>query len=250
MSYIKLNDVSLNFPIINSNSRSIKQSLIRVASGGQVGSDAAGHIIIRALENICFNIKDGERVGLLGHNGAGKTTLLRVLNGVYHPSSGDTLTKGTVSSLIDVSLGIEGEATGRENIYIRSSFLGISRTLINKNFDEIVDFSELGNFINMPVRTYSSGMLLRLAFAVSTIIKPEILLMDEWLSVGDEGFQHKAEKKLNEMVENANILVLASHSVDLILNTCNRAIWLEHGKIVRDGEVKKVCNEYLSSYVK
>ncbi len=250
MSYIKFNNVSLDFPIFNSNSRSIKQTLIRVATGGQMGSDAAGHVVIRALENISFNIKDGERVGLLGHNGAGKSTLLRVLNGVYLPSSGDALIKGNVGSLIDISLGIDGEASGRENIYVRASFLGISRSLINEKFEEIVDFSELGNFIDMPLRTYSSGMLLRLAFAVSTILKPEILLMDEWLSVGDEGFQHKAEKKLNEMVEDANILVIASHAVDLILNTCNRVIWLEHGKIVIDGEAKKVCDEYVSSYLK
>ena len=250
MSHIKFDNVSLDFPIFNSNSRSIKQTLIRVATGGQMGSDTSGHVVIRALGNISFNIKDGERVGLLGHNGAGKSTLLRVLNGVYLPSSGDAEIEGNIGSLIDISLGIDGEATGRENIYVRAGFLGISRSLINENFDEIVDFSELGNFIDMPLRTYSSGMLLRLAFAVSTILKPEILLMDEWLSVGDAGFQSKAEKKLNEMVDNANILVLASHAVDLILNTCNRAIWLEHGKIVRDGEVKIVCDEYLSSYAK
>jgi len=250
MSYINFDNVSIDFPIFNSNSRSIKQTLIRVATGGQMGSDASGHVVIRALENISFNIKNGERVGLLGHNGAGKSTLLRVLNGVYLPSSGHALTQGNVGSLIDISLGIDGEATGRENIYVRASFLGISRSLINENFDEIVDFSELGNFIDMPLRTYSSGMLLRLAFAVSTILKPEILLMDEWLSVGDEGFKCKAEKKLNEMVEGANILVIASHSVDLILNTCNRAIWLEHGKIVKDGEAKIVCDEYFSSYSK
>ena len=250
MSYIKFDNVSLDFPIFNSNSRSIKQTLIRVATGGQMGSDATGHVVIRALENISFNIKDGERVGLLGHNGAGKSTLLRVLNGIYLPSSGDATSKGNVGSLIDISLGIDGEATGRENIYVRASFLGISHSLINEKFEEIVDFSELGNFIDMPLRTYSSGMLLRLAFAVSAILKPEILVMDEWLSVGDEGFRQKAEKKLNKMVEGANILIIASHSIDLILNTCNRAIWLEHGKIVRDGEVKKVCDEYLSSYAK
>ena len=250
MIHIKFDKVSLDFPIFNSNSRSIKQTLIRVATGGQMGSDATGHVVIRALENISFNIKDGERVGLLGHNGAGKSTLLRVLNGIYLPSSGDATSKGNVGSLIDISLGIDGEATGRENIYVRASFLGISHSLINEKFEEIVDFSELGNFIDMPLRTYSSGMLLRLAFAVSAILKPEILLMDEWLSVGDEGFRQKAEKKLNKMVEGANILIIASHSIDLILNTCNRAIWLEHGKIVRDGEVKKVCDEYLSSYAK
>ena len=181
-----------------------------------------------------------------GHNGAGKSTLLRVLSGVYEPSFGAVKVDGAVGSLIDISLGIDLEATGRENIYLRGSLLGLSTKQILSKYDEIVEFSELGDFIDLPLRTYSSGMHLRLAFAVSTILNPEILLMDEWLSVGDEGFRQKAELRLNEIVQATKILIIATHSKDLILKTCNRALWLEHGKVRMDGCAKSVCSSYFS----
>jgi len=201
-------------------------------------------VIIRALEDLTLTIKDGDRVGLLGHNGAGKSTLLRLLSGVYEPSSGRAEIKGEIGSLIDVSFGIDPEASGRENIYLRGALLGLTRAEIKAKLDEIIDFSELGDFIDMPVRTYSSGMHLRLAFSVSTIIRPEILLMDEWLSVGDEGFRVRAEARMNELVESTHILVIASHSRELVRDTCNRAIWLEHGKIKMDGTPEEVTQAY------
>ena len=181
---------------------------------------------------------------MLGHNGAGKSTLLRLLSGVYEPSSGRAEIKGEIGSLIDVSFGIDPEASGRENIYLRGALLGLTRAEIKAKLDEIIDFSELGDFIDMPVRTYSSGMHLRLAFSVSTIIRPEILLMDEWLSVGDEGFRVRAEARMNELVESTHILVIASHSRELVRDTCNRAIWLEHGKIKMDGTPEEVTQAY------
>lgn len=146
--------------------------------------------------------------------------------------------------MIDISLGTDPEATGRENIYLRGALLGMTKSEINRSVNEIIEFSELGNFIDMPLRTYSTGMHLRLAFSVSTIVCPEILLMDEWLSVGDEGFKQKAEKRLSELVQATNILVVASHSKQLILNTCNRVIWLEHGQIRMDGDAQEVCTAY------
>ncbi len=149
-----------------------------------------------------------------------------------------------IGSLIDISLGIDPEATGRENIYFRAGLLGMRRAEISKQMDDIIEFSELGNFVDMPLRTFSTGMHLRLAFAVSTMLRPEILLMDEWLSVGDEGFKHKAEKRMAELVQATNILVIATHSRDLILDTCNRVMWLEHGKIRMDSDPDSVVTAY------
>lgn len=234
MAFIEFNDVCVDFPIYNASGRSLKNRLLQVATGGQLGADKQGRVVVRALEGLNFTLKDGDRVGIIGHNGAGKTTLLRLLSGVYEPSSGKARVVGKIGSLIAISLGIDPEFTGRENIYLRGAMLGIEKSQINKQLDEIIEFSELGGFIDMPVRTYSTGMHLRLAFSVSTILRPEILLMDEWLSVGDEGFKHKAESRMKELVQSTNILVIASHSKNLILKTCNRVIWLEHGKIRMD----------------
>lgn len=247
MASIEFNNVSVDFPIYNTNSRSLKKRLMQVATGGQLGATEQGVVVVRALENLNFSLKDGDRVGLIGHNGAGKSTLLRLLSGVYEPSCGTVQTKGEIGSLIDISLGIDSEATGRENIYVRGGLLGMTRNEIKKHLDNIVEFSELGNFIDVPVRTYSTGMHLRLAFAVSTILRPEILVMDEWLSVGDENFKRKAEKRMTEVVQSTNILIIASHSPELILNTCNRVIWLEHGKIKMDGEAHSVVNAYFAA---
>ena len=245
MASIEFNNVCVDFPIYNANSRSLKNKLAQVATGGQLGTNEQGVVVVRALEDLTFTLKDGDRVGLLGHNGAGKSTLLRLLSGVYWPSSGSATVTGKVGSLIDISLGIDPEISGRQNAYLRGGLLGISKAEIAKQMDGIIEFSELGSFIDMPMRTYSSGMHLRLAFAVSTILRPEILLMDEWLSVGDESFKHKAEERLADLVQSTNILVIASHSREVILNTCNRVIWLKHGHIVSDGLPEEVLEQYV-----
>jgi lipopolysaccharide transport system ATP-binding protein len=244
MSLIDFKDVTLDFPIYNSSNRSLKKRLFKVATGGQLNEDARGHMSVRALENLSFSIGDGDRVALLGHNGAGKSTLLRLLSGVYAPSSGTVEIAGRIGSLIDISLGIDVEASGRENVFLRAALLGIRRAEVDRRFEDICEFAELGDFIDMPVRTYSSGMHLRLAFAVSTLIYPEILLMDEWLAVGDEGFRHKAEARMDEIVRTTSILVIATHSRDLVLKVCNRAIWLEHGRIRMDGDANAVADAY------
>lgn len=249
MARIEFNNVSVDFPIYNANGRSLKNHLIKVATGGQLNTDQQGRVLVRALEGLTFTLKNGDRVGIVGHNGAGKSTLLRLLSGVYFPSGGSVKINGEVGSLIDISLGIDHEATGRENIYIRGSLLGLSKAVINSSIDEIIEFSELGGFVDMPVRTYSSGMHLRLAFAVSTIVHPEILLMDEWLSVGDEGFKEKAKSRMNDLVHKTNILVIATHSREQLLQTCNRAIWLKHGKILMDDDAAKVAAAYFDRKV-
>lgn len=244
MAFIQFDKVCVDFPIYSASSRSLKKRLLEVATGGQLNTDPHGHVVVRALRDLNLTLRDGDRVGLLGHNGAGKSTMLRLLGGVYEPSAGTARIDGKITSLIDILLGIDREATGRENIYFRGTLLGMSKSHIQRRMEEIVDFSELGDFIDMPLHTYSSGMHLRLAFAVSTIMQPEILVMDEWLSVGDEGFKRKAEARLAELVQASNILVIASHSRELILRTCNRVIWLEHGAIRMDGPAEAVAAEY------
>lgn len=247
MAIIEFSDVSVDFPIYNASGRSLKKSLMRVATGGQLGADEQGRVVVRALENLNFKLQDGDRVGLVGHNGAGKSTLLRLLSGVYQPSIGTARIEGDVGSLLDISLGINGEATGRENIYMRGGLLGLKRNEVTRQLEEIIAFSELGDFVDMPVRTYSTGMHLRLAFSVSTVLRPEILLMDEWLSVGDESFKHKAEARMAEIVQSTHILVIASHSRNLIHNTCNRVLWLEHGHLKMDGSPADVLAAYFGN---
>lgn len=244
MAQINLKNVVVDIPIFNSQGRSLKKTVMGVATGGRIGLTEAGKTMVRSLDEISIEIKPRERIGLVGHNGAGKSTLLRVLGKVYEPSSGIAEINGSIGSLIDISLGIDGEATGIENIYLRAALLGISKKEVDQELDSLIEFTELGDFINMPVRTYSTGMHMRLAFAVSTMIHPDILLMDEWLSVGDASFQHKAEERLNGLIERSNILVIASHSRHLIERCCTRVIWLEHGKIKMDDVPEKVCPEY------
>lgn len=246
MKFIEFRNVDISLPIFNATSRSLSSKFLNVATGGKLDTNAAGRISVTALSNLDFKVSSGDRVGLIGHNGAGKSTLLRALSGVYSPTKGSISRNGNIGSLIDVGLGINAEATGRENIYIRGTLLGLSKTEIDARMEEIISFSELGDFVNMPVRTYSSGMHLRLAFSVSTVVRPEILLMDEWLSVGDEGFRHKAEERLREMVDATEILVIASHSRELLESVCNRVIWLEHGEIKMDGPADNILGAYFS----
>lgn len=244
MAHIEFKDVSVAFPIFNAESRSLKNKVLSISSGGRLGKDENGVAEIRALDDINFVFKNGERIGLVGHNGSGKSTLLRTLSGVYWPQRGLIRIKGKTTSLIDISLGINPEFTGRENILIRGSLLGLTRDQIRMRTDEIIHFTELGEFIDMPLRTYSSGMQLRLAFAISTTNDPEILLMDEWLSVGDENFKGKAEERMQHLADKSNILVIASHSAEQILKVCSRVLWLEHGRIKMDGDPKTVCGAY------
>ncbi|WP_257280023.1 ABC transporter ATP-binding protein [Endozoicomonas sp. ISHI1] len=228
--HIKLDNVSVRFPIYDAKQRSFKQTILNAATGGTI-LDSGKLTEVEALRNITLDIKEGDRVALLGHNGSGKTTLLRVMAGVYTPTSGAISVKGKVTSLLDSMLGMDGEATGIENIYLRGLFLGLKPKKIRSLTDDIIDFSELGNFISMPVRTYSSGMVLRLAFAISMSVQPEILIMDEWISVGDENFKNKADSRLASYVNNAGILVLATHNTYFAKTLCSSVIQLNHGNI-------------------
>lgn len=247
MSSISLSNVALDFPIYNASARSLKSSLVNVATGGLIRTERKRGVTIRALDDITLSIQPGERVGVIGHNGSGKSTLLRVLNGVYQPTSGTLEIVGKIGSLIDINIGVNPEATGLENIVMCGALLGIPKDTVESNIDNIVEFSELGNYIAMPVRTYSTGMRMRLMFSIATTMNPNILLLDEWLSVGDERFTAKAEERLSELVTASDILVFASHSRRMIVGTCNRVIWLEHGQIKADGDAESIADEYFGS---
>lgn len=246
MSHIELKNVSVEFPIFHASSRSLKKTLIAASTGGLIGTNAQDKQVVSALKNISFSIQKGDRLALIGHNGSGKTTLLRVLAGIYYPSGGEIKIEGKVTPMFDIGLGIDMESTGYENIITRGLYMGLTRKEILGKIDDIAEFADLGDFLYMPVHTYSSGMNIRLAFAVSTSFHPEILLLDEWIGAGDANFIEKANKRVSEMVSNTNIMVIASHSMDIIRKWCNKAIWLEHGKVVSYGGVDEVADQYLA----
>jgi lipopolysaccharide transport system ATP-binding protein len=241
---IHLRNVGVDFPVFNASSMSFKNRVLSAVTGGAIDRKHDGSVIVKGLQNINLKIEAGERVGLIGHNGAGKTTLLRVLSGIYAPTEGEAIINGECVSLINISLGIDPEATGRENIKLRSAMIGFTPKETKERTEEIIEFSGLGSFIEMPFRTYSTGMQLRLAFAVSTIVSPEILILDEWLSTGDRNFRERAENRMREIVDATDILILASHSPALLRANCNRIVWLEHGRIRMDGKPDKVLPEY------
>lgn len=234
MSYIKAQNLVVEFPLFNNTHRSIKNALLHATTGGRLAKYAGKTTGVRALDTLNFEIQKGDRVGLMGHNGSGKTTLLRVLAGAYEPTHGALYLKGRVASLLDISLGMDHDATGYENIFLRGIMMGLPPVEIREKTEEIAAFTELGEYLDMPVRTYSSGMQLRLAFAVSTSVQADIIVMDEWLSVGDAGFMSRASERLQKLVDGASILVIASHDPGLIKKICNRAFRMEHGRIVEE----------------
>ncbi len=244
MASLTLENVSVEFPVYGGGSRSLKKSVIWMGSGGRISRDAGDRVCVQALRDVSFRIDHGDRVGLIGANGAGKTTLLRVLAGVYEPTGGIVRREGHVSPLFDATLGMDMEATGYENIILRGLFLGFSPREIRTRTEEIAEFTELGDYLAMPVRSYSTGMMLRLAFAVSTCIDPEILLIDEWIGVGDAHFLDKAERRMERLVDRSRILVIASHAPDLIRRTCTRAVLLDHGAVKSTGPVEEVLAQY------
>jgi len=235
--------ICVEFPIYENSHRSLKKSVLNLTTGGRVAQDAGKHTIVSALDDLSFRFAEGERVGLVGHNGSGKTTLLRVLSGVYEPVRGTLRVRGKIASLLDVSMGLDPDATGFENIYLRGVLDGLKPKSIRNRMDEIADFSELGEYLNLPVRTYSSGMMLRLSFAISTSIEPDILIMDEWLSVGDAEFSAKAERRLEALLGNASIVVIATHDMALVERVCTRRINIEHGRLMSDEPIAAHAKE-------
>lgn len=230
MARVDADRIVVEFPLYNVAHRSFKQQLLQSATGGRIGQ--RGELtVVRALDGISFQLEPGDRMGLWGHNGSGKTTLLRAIAGVYRPVAGRLDVTGRIASLIDLNLGMDGEASGIENIRMRGVLLGLSRRQTDHLLDDIAGFTELGDFLSMPVRTYSTGMHMRLGFAISTAVDADIVLMDEWLSVGDADFQKRAQDRLARFLARSKILVLASHSEQLLKDMCTRIIHLEHGRI-------------------
>lgn len=244
MAFINLDKVGVEFPIYNISNRSLKNTVLSLATGGAIENRSTKFTVVQALQNISFGLRDGDRLGIIGHNGAGKTTLLRVLSNIYVPTSGSIEIKGKCISLINIHLGINHEETGRANIKLRAAMMGIHPKKIEEKIEEISDFADIGQFLDMPFRTYSSGMQLRLAFATSTSIDPEILIMDEWLSTGDENFKEKANKRMENLLNKTKILILATHSRELIEKNCNKILVLEHGKMTFFGDTHEGLDMY------
>lgn len=237
MARIDLRSVSVEFPVYNVNARSFKKRFLRAATGGTVSEDANQHIVVRALNQVSLTLQHGDRVGLIGHNGAGKSTLLRLLATIYEPTSGDVLIQGHISPMLDLIQGIEMELSGYDNIVTRGILLGLSRAEIKKQIEDIAELTGLGDYLEMPTRTYSSGMMVRLAFAITASIQPDILLIDEIFSAGDANFMQKAQEKMISLLDASSIVVMANHSDELIEEFCNKAILLEGGKIKYFGPV-------------
>jgi ABC-2 type transport system ATP-binding protein/lipopolysaccharide transport system ATP-binding protein len=244
MASIQIDHVSVQFPIYNADTRSLKTRLMHMTTGGHIGRDTGNRVCVEALTDVTLTFEHGDRIALIGHNGAGKTTLLRVLAGIYEPVRGAVYRDGRVVPLFDMSLGMNPEATGFENITLRGRFLGLETKQIRARMDEIAEFTELGDYLAMPVRTYSTGMMLRLAFAICTSIEPDIMLMDEWIGVGDAGFLAKASQRLNDFVGRAGILVLASHSTALLEANCNKGVLMHAGKVEAFGPIGDVLGAY------
>jgi lipopolysaccharide transport system ATP-binding protein len=223
MASIELNHLTVQIPVFSNHSRSIKNSFLKFFTKDRLSIHA-----ITAVDDVSIHLKDGDRLGIMGPNGSGKSSLLRTIAGVYSPSSGSINVKGSIASLIDISLGMDMEATGFENIRMRAIMMGMKLKQIKLIEEEIADFTELGKFLEIPIRTYSSGMHMRLGFAVSTTIPADIILMDEWLSVGDSEFLIKAEKRLHDYIQKSSILVIASHSEELISKLTNQTLRLKH----------------------
>jgi homopolymeric O-antigen transport system ATP-binding protein len=241
---VTFDKVGIEFPIYSAHGRSFKRSVLQYTTGGRIGLSANQRVVVSALNDLSFTAEHGEHIGLIGHNGAGKSTMLRAVAGVYEPVLGTITVCGRVTSLIDLTLGMDMEASGYENIQIRCMLLGLEPKEIEAQIGEIAEVTELGDFLSMPVRTYSSGMVLRLAFAIATSITPDILLMDEWIGAGDASFVKKAQARLKSLLGRTGILFIASHSEDIVKDNCTRAMWLEKGAIRSDGAPADVWREY------
>ena len=241
---LRLDAVTVDFPIYGVDTRSLKNSLLRKGVGGLIGRDTGNRLSVRALDGVTLAFGCGDRVGLVGANGAGKTTLLRVLAGIYRPTQGRVHCRGQVASLFDVSLGMELDSTGYENIRVRGALLGLTPVEVRERIDEIAAFTGLTDYLAMPVRTYSTGMMLRLAFAVCTCIEPEILLMDEWIGVGDAAFIKEAERRMEEFVGRTSILVLASHNPSLLERVCTTGVYLDAGRVRARGPIGDMLKAY------
>lgn len=235
---ISVQYVSMKFNLMEEKVDSLKEYIVRLIKGKLLYNEFI------ALKDVSFEVKKGDILGIVGFNGAGKSTLLKILAGVLVPSSGKVITKGTIAPLIEVGAGFDPELTAKENIFLNGAILGHDHKFLETHFDEIIDFAELRSFINVPVKNFSSGMYARLGFAIATIVNPDILIVDEILSVGDYKFQEKCEQRIQEMINQGTTIILVSHDIKMIERLCNKVLWLEHGMKKDFGKTEEVCIEY------
>ena len=240
-SIIEVNNVSMRFKMTKERIFSLKEYFIKFVTGKLVFEE------FRALTDVSFSVKKGEILGIIGYNGAGKSTMLKVISGIMNPTSGYIKVEGVISPLIELGSGFDMELTARENIFLNGYILGYSKKFIKEHFDKIVEFSELEEFLDVPVKNFSSGMVARLGFAIATVVQPEILIVDEILSVGDFKFQEKSENKIKEMLASGTTVILVSHAINQIEDICTKVLWLEHGKVRGYGNTKEICEEYKNS---
>jgi len=252
---ISVHGVHVDFPIYHGNSRSLKQTVLQAAAAragqgrhaGRLQHDRRNRVVVQALRDVSFELRTGDRLGLIGVNGAGKTTLLRTLAGIYEPVRGDVAVEGTIGALLDANLGMSGDLTGRENIALRGLYSGLPRTEIRALENDVQEFADLGEFLDLPVRFYSAGMVVRLGFGLATAIRPQVLLMDEWMLAGDAAFMQRAEERLVNMVQGAEIMVLSSHMPRIVESWCTRVLWMDQGRIHMDGTPGEVLAAYEGS---
>ena len=235
---IEVKNVSMSFRLSQDRIQSIKEYLVTLAKGKLKYKE------FWALKNVSFTVRPGEVLGIIGRNGAGKSTILKVISGILKPTEGSVSVRGNIVPMLELGSGFDFDLTGRENIYLNGSILGYSSHFLDEKYDEIVSFSELGEFIEMPIRIYSSGMMMRLAFSIATVVNPEILIVDEILAVGDEAFQRKSRQRMLELMGGGTTVLFVSHSLDQIREMCDRVLWLDHGQIKMLGETKEVCDAY------
>ena len=239
---IEVKDLVMEFKVTKDKIDTLKEYVIRTLKRNKKDKRK-----IRILDGISFKVDRGERIGILGFNGSGKSTLLRIISGIYEPTYGSVKINGKVAPLLAISAGFDKNYTGKNNIFLNGAFLSMDENYLKEKYDEIVEFSELGEFINYPVKNYSKGMQAKLGFSVATAIKPDILILDEVLGVGDIKFKKKSNKKIKSMMKDGVTVLLVSHSIGQIKKICDRCIWIENGKIIMEGEAKKVCNAYVKS---
>jgi ABC-2 type transport system ATP-binding protein/lipopolysaccharide transport system ATP-binding protein len=242
-SSIDLVDVVVEYPLYTTRGRSLKSAILKTV-GGKIGHDEADRVSVRAVDNVTMSLRPGDRLAIIGGNGAGKSTLLRVFAGIIEPASGVVNIKGRVTSLIEMSMGMDPEATGYENIIMRGVFLGMSYAEAKAHVREVEEFSGLGEYLGFPVRTYSSGMQLRLSFAISTTVNPDIMVLDEIIGVGDAAFLKKAEQRMATLVHASDIVVIASHDINLTRELCNRGVFMKSGRVAFDGPIEDAIGAY------
>lgn len=235
---IEVRDVSMRFRMANDRISSIKEYAVQLLRGKIEYNE------FEALKHVSFDVKRGEVVGLIGHNGAGKSTILKVISGILKPTEGSVTVRGNIAPMLELGSGFDIDMTGRENIFLNGAILGYSEAFLKSKYDEIVAFAEIGQFIDVPLRNYSSGMIARLAFSIATVVVPEVLIVDEVLSVGDAAFQEKSYKRMMELMSGGTTVLFVSHSIEQIRKMCKRVVWLDHGEMKMFGDAQEICDAY------